>query len=801
MFVFSALGAKGESGRRTALLTLLLALPLAHAEQGKDNASPGEYSPAAALNASGADAGEARFEELLLEARVNGLPPAQTLLALRDGEGRLWLSADSFSAWRMHPPTTPAISHLGRDFHMLDGQAGLSYLVDRSRLALEVEATPAWFTGNRVDSGFRGGRSAPSVNPGGFFNYDLNLAHSDSDTYSAGLFEAGAFGAWGVGTSTFLARSGQAGPGGGLLRLDSTWTRDLPERRASLRVGDAVGGASAWGRPVRFGGVQWASNFATQPGFISFPLPTLQGEAALPSTLELYVNGMRRMSSEVPTGPFSIPDLPVVTGQGEVQLVVRDLLGREQLITDSFYVSARLLQQGLHEFSYELGAERENYGTESNNYGRAFAVGTHRLGLSDRFTGEARAEALAGQYTAGLGGALLLGNYGVIHGSLAASHSDRGQGGQLTLGFERSSRRVGFGFNLQMAEAGFTQLGLREDQPAPRRIGQAWVSLPLRQAGSVSLGYVHRDERDRERFESLTARYQVSLGALGHLGVFATRIGGEQDDTVFGLNFTRSLGNRTTSSASANRSDEAEQLLLQWQRSLPVGTGLGYRMRAGLLDQDRLDAGFSAQNDYGTWHLDVSHADSQTGVRASASGGVALLDGGLHLSRRIDDSFAVVKVADFEGVRIYADNQHVATTGEDGRALLPRLRAYQENPLRIEVADLPMDARVEQLEQQAVPYFHSGVVVDFAVSRSRNATFRLLRAGGEPVPAGSIITAPDGERFPVGFDGVSFVTGLDSGIALSAQWNGTRCAFELVLPETEEPMPDLGILNCVEEHR
>jgi outer membrane usher protein len=342
---------------------------------------------------------------------------------------------------------------------------------------------------------------------------------------------------------------------------------------------------------------------------------------------------------------------------------------------------------------------------------------------------------------------------------------------------------------------------LREDQPAPRRLGQAWVSLPLRRAGSVSLGYVHRDERDQEKFESLTARYQVSLGSLGHLGVFATRIGGEQDDTVFGLNFTRSLGSRTTSSVSANRSDEAEQLLLQWQRSLPVGTGLGYRMRAGLLDQDRFDAGFSAQNDYGTWLLDVSHADSQTGVRASASGGVALLDGSLHLSRRMDDSFAVVKVADFGGVRIYADNQHVATTGEDGRALLPKLRAYEANPLRIEVADLPLDARVEQMEQQAVPYFHSGVVVDFAVSRSRNATFRLLRTGGEPVPAGSIITAPDGERFPVGFDGVSFVTGLDSGITLSAQWNGTRCAFALVLPETEEPMPDLGILSCVEEHR
>jgi outer membrane usher protein len=783
------------------LVLLLLAAPMVRAENSAPPPLFADVSSAAAWSVSATGAAnskdDAHYEELLLEARVNGLPPAVTLLALRDRQGRLWLPAENFSFWDMHPPAA-ALQYQGRDFRLLDGQAGLAYRLAPSRLTLDLEATPSWFTGNRVDSGMNERTKPPAVNPGGFFNYDLNIAHSDSDTYTAGLFEAGVFGNWGVGTSTLLARNGQAGQDGGLLRLDTTWTRDLPERRASLRLGDAIGGASAWGRPVRFGGVQWATNFGTQPGFISFPLPAIQGEAALPSTLELYVNGMRRMSSEVPTGPFSIPDLPAVTGQGQVQLVVRDLLGREQVITDSFYVSARLLQQGLHEFSYELGAERQSYGMESNDYGRAFATGTHRLGLSDRFTAEARVEALSGQYTAGLGGALLLGRFGVVHGSLAGSHSERGEGGLAMLGFEHSSRRLGFGFNLQLASAEFAQLGLLEDEPAPRRLGQAWISLPLWRAGSVSLSYVHRDERDRERFESLSASYQVSLGRVGHLGVFATRIQSEQDDTLIGLNFTRPLGTRTTSSANANLSDDGEQLLFGVQRSLPVGRGMGYRARAGMLDQERLDAGLSVQNDYGTWHVDVSHANSQTGIRASAAGGVAFLDGGLHFSRRMDDSFGVVRVGDFEGVRIYADNQHVATTDADGRALLPRLRAYEENPLRIEVGDLPLDARVAQVDQKAVPYFRSGLVVDFAVSRSRNAIFRLLRASGEPVPAGSIITAPNGERFPVGYEGEAFVTGVDTGTSLSARWNGTSCAFELVLPETDDPMPDLGTLTCRE---
>src|SRR5690606_33986532 len=117
---------------------------------------------------------------------------------------------------------------------------------------------------------------------------------------------------------------------------------------------------------VRFGGVQWATNFATQPGFVSLSRPAMQGEAALPSTLELYVNDTLRLKRDVPAGPFSIQDLPVMTGRGEARLVVTDLLGREQVIVAPYYASPRLLDPGLNAWSYEIGAVREDYGLFSN---------------------------------------------------------------------------------------------------------------------------------------------------------------------------------------------------------------------------------------------------------------------------------------------------------------------------------------------------------------------------------------------------------------------------------------------------
>src|SRR5690606_30254055 len=130
----------------------------------------------------------------------------------------------------------------------------------------------------------------------------------------------------------------------------------------------------------------------TQPGFISVSRPAMQGEAALPSTLELYVNDVLRLKRDVPSGPFSIQDMPVVSGQGEARLVVTDLLGREQVIVAPYYASPRLLDAGLKAYSYEIGAIRENYGVASNNYGRALAVGTFRRGMSNRWTAEIRSE-------------------------------------------------------------------------------------------------------------------------------------------------------------------------------------------------------------------------------------------------------------------------------------------------------------------------------------------------------------------------------------------------------------------------
>ena len=100
--------------------------------------------------------------------------------------------------------------------------------------------------------------------------------------------------------------------------------------------------------------------------------------------------------------------------------------------------------------------------------------------------------------------------------------------------------------------------------------------------------------------------------------------------------------------------------------------------------------------------------------------------GDTFLSRTIDQGFGVVQVPGYANVQVYADNQPVAVTNDKGNALVPRLRPYEDNSIRIEQADLPLDAEIDTLQLKAVPFRRSGVEVIFPVRRSLGALLIML---------------------------------------------------------------------------
>jgi outer membrane usher protein len=94
-----------------------------------------------------------------------------------------------------------------------------------------------------------------------------------------------------------------------------------------------------------------------------------------------------------------------------------------------------------------------------------------------------------------------------------------------------------------------------------------------------------------------------------------------------------------------------------------------------------------------------------------------------------------------------------------------------------------------------VPAYRSGVVARFPVERVAGGTFRLVLDGGTPVPAGATVHF-NGAEFPVTFDGMTYVTGFDHGMAGEARWGHTHCVFQLEPPPRGDPQPDMGTIRC-----
>jgi len=254
---------------------------------------------------------------------------------------------------------------------------------------------------------------------------------------------------------------------------------------------DAISDPGSWGNAVRFAGVRWSRNFALRPDLLTTPLLTTGGTAIVPSTVDVFVNNQLVTSNQLPAGPFIIDRLPTVSGTGDVSVVVRDALGREQVVTQSFYSSTTLLARDLTQYSIDVGSIRDDYALESNHYGSILGEASYRRGITDDFTLEGHAEYLAGDaHAAGLNAAIGVSHLGVINVTAANGGGVNGTGWLTGVGAEHRGTDLSFVANTLWATSGFSQVGeaiepaqalVIEDTPAgieaARRAGMRVLAL------------------------------------------------------------------------------------------------------------------------------------------------------------------------------------------------------------------------------------------------------------------------------------------------------------------------------------
>jgi outer membrane usher protein len=739
---------------------------------------------------------------LVVTVSVNGVPREGLAYVLRQGDSLL-IDTDTLRRLKISFDSSVATIRDTRVLVPAAAMVGLSWALDPKRQHLELRTDPRTMALNDITYQFTSVPPPVLPNWGGYFNYAVygtssmgGGSQSVADSIGA-AFTASLFGPYGVGTAGFLVNSHSmvdAPPS--VVLLDANWRWDYIAQQTTLLIGDAASTPGWWGHALRFGGVQFGTNFSLQPGFVTYPLMAASGLATVPSTADILINNVRVSEQQVPAGPFTISNLPTMTGAGQLNLVVRDAFGQQQVVSQPFYVAQQLLKPGLSEFSAGAGAARLNYGLENFDYGGAFGYGWIRHGFGANITGELRAEADRDGATAGVGADVLIGRLGVVSGGLARSDSSNGAGTRYLVGFDRQTPFLSFGARYTHASENFREIG--EAGPRVSDWSTAFLRMSFGRYGSAAIGYTGQRYFNDEPLTAYSASYSFNVGARAFMTVTGAKILGHQDQTQALVLLTVPLGTLTSATASVQtvRHDGETTTVGEAyvQRSLPVGEGYGYYLRA---NTERVAAGgLSYAGPFGRYTVEAATDNGHSALRASAAGGIAWVGDTVLFAQPIEQSFAVVKVDALDGVRVLQSNQDVGRT-KDGRLALAQVPSLNGVTIAVDPLSVPMDVRLDTTSKTVVTLPRTGVVVEFAAMRERSALVRLALPSGAPVPTGAVVQI-DGRSdvFPVGLDGEAYLTRLADRQALTVRINGTRCRVLLELDPQGPANSDVGPLRC-----
>ena len=730
--------------------------------------------------------------ELFLEVTLNG---EATGLILRFTSGKTGLRSSVQNLRELG--LDPALFGVaGQDEFDLDSIAGLHYEYDAARQAIALHIGDALRTPLALQARSTARAMHANVAPGLLLNYDAyeqlgpgaRLALQQEVRYfnASGVFSSS--GIWNVAHDERQ-----------YIRYDTYWLESDPDTLRSWQVGDVITSSLSWSRSIRMGGVQWRKNFDLRPDLLTFPMAALSGSAVVPSALSLYVNGVRQIDTEVPSGPYVINQVSGITGAGQATVITRDAAGRQVSTTVPLYVDTRLLAAGLDDYSVELGALRRGYGANTFGYDRRPAASASlRYGMSDSLTLEAHGEAGNGVVNGGGGALLRLGQAGVINGSLAASDGD-GHGAQAGFGYQYISGAYSIDAQSVRATRGYADLATRDGTPVSFVADRLSLSAALAGGQSVGMSYVGYRSPLLAAARIVSLSYSLGLGHGMYFSASAFRdLNQRQTRGVF-FNLSVAFGDRVTASANSGNQDGQRSRSLNLSRGPDFGGGLGFGLQSGTLNHvPYTQAQAEYLGNYGQLTLLTQRNAQNRSSAVDLSGAVVAMDGALEPARQVGAAFALVSTDGVAGVPVTQENRVIGRTDGGGHLLVPNLNPYSSNQIGIDTADLPADTRIASTSQTVVPARLAGALAHFVVERYTAATIIVQRPDGQAIAVGTPVRhVESGTSSVVGYDGMTFIDHLADDNHLLIGEEGEQCEVRFAYHYVRGAgLPVIGPLPC-----
>ncbi|MDM8517870.1 fimbria/pilus outer membrane usher protein [Desulfobacterales bacterium HSG16] len=756
-------------------------------------------------------------DQVILDVMVNGQNVGQAFLWLTEA-GDVLVPHDLFSGLRLKKKLLAdqksgkiSLKHLSH---------ALKFEVDHNNAVLTITVAPQWFESQIIrpqPPALLKRSTITKAQPfSGFINYQIESEYIENDAFKSYNLP------WEVGFnrekwfafSNFRYRNTDGKDQS--TRLMTNLIMDDSAKLYRLTFGDfSPPGTAIIGSDI-MGGISWDTRFALNRYFKPYPGMNADFVLETPAHAQLYSDGNLIKEWDLLPGPVRLEELNTYAG-GSAELVLRDVFGRERRIDlPQLFGGQDLLRKGVHEYSYNMGFLRENFGTESSKYGDFAGIAFHRYGFADWFTGGISAAFQENIYNAGLLAGIRLSNDHLISSEAMFSQEKGNNGSAVSTRYAYRNGNFSGGLSLLLYSRDFRS-PLNSDDAEENKIqslryqwnltaSHSWQSL-----GGVSFSYANNDYREgtKEETSLLTLSYSKSFYKQFNLFISMKQgiQGLDNQEIYLGFQYTpsndrqkRFYDNIAYRYKDAKGEDRQQEVSVQKHTGL--GKGFGYSLTAF---HNGREIGGSGKVGY-RHELGIAEvllrqpSEGKMAGNVSWTGGIGIIDNGVYFGRPVIDSFAIVEVDGLDEVPVYSGSSLAGETGMNGRLMIPELVSYNDNRILIRPRDLPIDYELTGRERVVEMEQRGAAIVKFKASRFTAVEGNLyiiasdgIRESLDTVPISVEVNGELRNSF-TGQNGYFYLENLPPGeYVLRIYWAGDVCNARIIVPENE------AIVNNIED--
>lgn len=534
------------------------------------------------------------------------------------------------------------------------------------------------------------------------------------------------------------------------------------------------------------------------------------------STVSVRVNGEVVETLQLEAGAYDLSNLPIQSGSNNVDLIITDSFGQEEVVSYDFFFENLPLAPGEEEYSVGVGFLADNLGFEPNYTGDLAVSGLYRRAFSENLIVSGAAQASEDVQLLG-GSVTSVPQFvpGVFDLEVAGSRSSMGSGVALRAGYRfNDTSSIGggsqFAVTVDYESGGFTSVTdllpidfdiMSVSATYSRTFGIDTVATAgasyFKNGGNVPNDYavfldVSHSLNDRMR---LTAGVEYGQSTPTR-SAFGLRVG-----------ISVALGSRTRVNADYRSRFRAIRAAISNGADQTVGS-IGYDASISRFgDTSQVDAQlqyegnrFSARADVATLGEALSGVFDEQRARLQISSALAFAGGQFGIGRRVNSAFLLAKpnsaLSDQNVVtgRSLTSGEYYARSGAFGSALQGDLSDYSQQSVEFDAADPDNPFDVGDGTALVNPPYQSGYSVVVGEENYVSVIGTLLDPDG-PVAVQSGVIRPVDPDTP--FEETPFFTnragrfglfGLAPGATYEIRLNQTGRTFVIEVPDDADPI-------------